>query len=177
MNTIYISNKTQNSTNNIKINYEKRRNVELFKYLEKSDCFFLSNTQNYIPIYNRFFSLNNNNFNSINLNHTWYLYSIKNKVETEYSCKNLFQSRVKNSNDDEIKNKIVFIKLAPLLDPFKYLVGKYNNISDNVLCNLPSLNNNNQCQSKLLDTNNSAYIDGFFVYLTSLLKNKYRFGH
>jgi hypothetical protein len=39
------------------------------------------------------------------------------------------------------------------------------------------LNNNNQCHDKLLDTNNSAYIDGFFVYLTSVLKNKYSFGH
>jgi len=173
-----MSNKTQNLTSDMNINYEKRKNSELFKYLEKPDCFSLSNTQNYIPIYNRFFSLNNTNFNSINLNHKWYLYSIKNKIDTEYSCKNLFQSRVKNIEDDEVKNKIVFIKLAPLLDPFKYLVGKYNNVSDNVLCNLPSLNNNNnQCHDKLLDTNNSAYIDGFFVYLTSLLKNKYSFGH
>jgi hypothetical protein len=174
-----MSNKTQNVSNDPNnIHYEKRKNTDLFKYLEKPECFSLTNTQNYIPIYNRFFSLNDTNFNSINLNHKWYLYSIKNKVDTDFSNKNLFQCRVKNIEDDEIKNKIVFIKLAPLLDPFKYLIGKYNNDNNSIFCNLPNLNNNNNyCHPKLLDTNNCAYIDGFFVYLTSILKNKHNFNH
>jgi len=160
------------------INYQKRKNSELFKTLEKPETLLLSKTQNFIPIYNRFFSLNNSNFNNINLNHKWFLYNIKNKLDTNNETKNLFQCCIKNIDNDEIKNKSVFIKLAPLLDPYKYLVGKYSNIDDK-LCNLPNLDskNNSNCHNKLLDYNNSAYIDGFFVYLTSILKNKFKFNH
>ena len=132
---------SQNDSNsNTNINYQKRKNPELFKSLEKPDTLFLSKTQNYIPIYNRFFSLNESNYNNINLNHKWYLYNIKNRIElnNNNSIKNLFQCRVKNIDNDDVKNKSLFIKLAPLLDPFKYLVGKYSNISDDKLYTLPN---------------------------------------
>ena len=90
----------------------------------------------------------------------------------------MFNCSIKNIENDEIKNKNVFIKLAPLLDPYKYLVGKYSNVSDDKLYNLPNLDiGSNACHCKLLDSNNSAYVDGFFVYLTSILKNKYNFNH
>ena len=39
----------------ININYQKRKNTELFKTLEDPNTLFLSNIQNYIPIYNKFF--------------------------------------------------------------------------------------------------------------------------
>jgi hypothetical protein len=171
----HISQKDSNSN----INYQKRKNSELFKALEKTETLFLSKTQNYIPIYERFFSLNDSNFNNINLNHKWYLYNIKNSVDTNSETKKIFQCRIKNIENDEIKTKNIFIKLAPLLDPFKYLVGKYNNIIDGKLYNLPNLdvNNNSNCHAKLLDANNSAYVDGLFVYITSLLKNNYNFNH
>ena len=171
---------SQNDTNT-NINYQKRKNTELFRSLEKPETLFLSRTQNNIPIYNRFFSLNESNYNNINLNNKWYLYNIKNRIELNdnNSIKNLFQCRVKNIDNDDIKNKSLFIKLAPLLDPFKYLVGKYSNISDDKLYTLPNLDtsNNYNCHTKLLDTNNSAYVDGFFVYLSSLLKNNHKFNH
>jgi hypothetical protein len=166
-----------NNDNNI--NYQKRKNIDLFKTLEKPETLFLSKTQNYIPIYNRFFSLNNSNYNSINLNHKWFMYRIIKSIHNNSCTKNLIQCRIKNIENDEIKTENVFIKLAPLLDPYKYLVGKYTNICDDKLYNLPNLNNNNNanCHNKILDINNSAYTDGFFVYLTSILKNKYKFNH
>ena len=43
--------------------YRKNRNEELFKTLEICDT-QMSKTQNYIPIYEKFFSLNNSNFNT-----------------------------------------------------------------------------------------------------------------
>ena len=58
------------------IDYIKRKNTELFKTLEKNVN--ISNLQNYIPLYDKLFSLNETNYNSINLNNTWYLNSIKN---------------------------------------------------------------------------------------------------
>ena len=52
------------------------KNLELFKCLEKSETLFLSNAQNYIPIYNKFFTLNDSNYNSINLNNKWYISNV-----------------------------------------------------------------------------------------------------
>ena len=107
----------------INVNYQKRKNLELFKCLEKPETLFLSKTQNYIPIYNKFFTLNDSNYNNINLNNKWY---ISNVAETdEYNC-HLFNCTLKNLVNNKSKDKEVFFKMAPLLDPFKYLIGKYN---------------------------------------------------
>ena len=62
----------------INVNYQKRKNLELFKCLEKPEKLFLSNAQNYIPIYNKFFTLNDSNYNSINLNNKWYISNLNN---------------------------------------------------------------------------------------------------
>ena len=45
----------------LNINYQKRKNVELFQSLEKIAN--VSKLQNYIPIYDKFFSLNSITFN------------------------------------------------------------------------------------------------------------------
>jgi len=97
----------------INVNYQKRKNVELFKGLEKPTSLFLSNAQNYIPIYNKFFSLNETNYNNINLNNKWYITSVNEKLEDHmYNC------RVKNFANNKVKDRNVFFKLAPLLDPY-----------------------------------------------------------
>jgi hypothetical protein len=141
------------------INYQKRRNLELFKTLENPNNLFLSNTQNYIPIYNRFFSLNEKNYNNINLNHKWYISSAKEFLE---ECENIVVCNIKNVETEKTKEKCVFLKLAPLIDPYKYLVGKLN-VENNELLILPTITSTNEtCNSKLLDVNNSAYVDGFF---------------
>lgn len=157
----------------INVNYQKRKNTELFKTLETPSSLFLSNTQNYIPIYTRFFSLNESNYNSINLNHKWHISTVK---EVSEENKNLYNCRVKNSNNKS-KDKDVFFKMAPLLDPFKFLIGKYN-IEDPNLFNLPQINSNEtNSNSKFLDVNNSAYVDGFFLFLTSNLIYEHEFIH
>ena len=66
--------------------------------------------------------------------------------------------------------------MAPLLDPFKYLVGKYNH-NDSNLFNLPSFNNLDKINPKISDYNNSSYIDGFFSFLTSQVLHEHRFIH
>ena len=158
----------------VELNYQKRKNVELFKSLEDSKSLFLSKTQNYIPIYKRFFSLNDTNWNSINLNHKWYISSIK---ENEEENSNLFECRIKNINTQKTKDKDVFFKLAPLLDPYKYLIGKYD-INNKNLFKLPDINSDeSSVNPKFLDPNNSAYVDGFFIYLTSSLNQSHNFLH
>jgi hypothetical protein len=91
----------------INVNYQKRKNLELFKSLEDSEKLFLSETQNYIPIYTRFFSLNETNYNSINLNHKWYISSINKKNEDS----NIYNCRIKNVNTNKSKDKDIFFSL------------------------------------------------------------------
>ena len=146
------------------VNYQKRRNVELFKSLEDPDSLYLSKMQNYIPIYNRFFSLNETNFNHVNLNHKWYLLNVKNKGST---C------RVKNIHNQKIKDVDIFFKMAPLLDPYKYLIGKYN-VNDPNLFSLPDIASK-ETNPKYTDVNNSAYVDGLFLFLTNFLIHDHKF--
>ena len=61
----------------LSINYQKRKNINLFNKFQTNNKINLTDTQNYIPIYDRFFSLNTTNWNSINLNHQWAISDIK----------------------------------------------------------------------------------------------------
>jgi hypothetical protein len=155
------------------INYQKRKNLELFNSLAKPESLFISDMQNFIPIYTRFFSLNDTNYNGINLNHEWYL-SGANKFEND---NNIYKCKVKNTNNNKQKEVMGFFKMAPLLDPYKYLIGKYN-VNDENLFVLPQLTSiDSDCNAKFVDQNNSAYVDGFFTFLTSGLKQNHKFSH
>ncbi len=138
------------------MNYRKNKNNNFLKYLEEMNEINISNLQNYIPIYNSFFSLNENNFNSINLNNKWELSSLEiNKDSNE-------KIAVIKNIEGQSKKVPVFFKFSPLVDPIRYLVGKYED--ENIFL-LPNLNNS--CNKKMRDINNSAYIDSFFYYLSS----------
>jgi hypothetical protein len=160
------------TTNHSMINYEKRKNPELFKSFQEGKDLSFSSPQNYIPIFNKFFSLTPNNFNSINLNNKFYIYDINNSEEHH---RNIYNCFVKSLDNDKILEKEVFFKFAPLIDPFKFLIGKYN-IADESLYTLPKLNNViSNVHPKLLDENNSSYVDSFFSYLSSKLIHNYKF--
>ena len=167
----------------ITVNYQKRKNVNLFNKFQSTSNISLSNTQNYIPIYDRFFSLNNTNYSSINLNHVWSIFDIKEIKDKNrdkdiiYEHQHIYNCKLKNITDEEFTiTQKVFIKMAPLLDPFKYLVGKYNH-NDTQLFNLPAFDNSRKVHPKIADPNNSSYIDGFFSFLTSQLLNTHHFVH
>ena len=150
------------------LNYQKRNNLLLFKDLEKE--LEIEKCQNYIPLYNKLFQLNSTNYNNVNLDNNQHIYRIKDKIGL-YSYKGIIKDS-KLNNDNEMN---VFLKLSPLLDPIKYAIGKYD-INDINLLELPNLLNNNS-HAKVRDMNNSAYVDGFFSYLSSKLLNKYNFVH
>jgi hypothetical protein len=154
------------------INYQKRKNKELFKEFEEHEILSMSDIQNYTPIYKHFFSLNETNYNNINLNHSLYVSNVKESNDD----KNCFKCLLKNINEEKNDTtKNVFFKMAPLLDPYKYMIGKYN-INDPNLLNLPSFSTTN-VHPKLMDPNNSSYVDGFFSFLSSkLLANNFVHG-
>jgi len=155
----------------IQLNYEKRKNTKLFEQFRDSNINDFVDIQNYIPIYSKFFELNDTNYNSFNLNHNIYLNEISKSDDSTiiYKLKN---------NNTEIVNQNVFIKYAPVLDPFKYFIGKYNfSINDCILPKNIQDDIHPDLASKLYDVNNSAYVDGFFSYLSSEILNKYGFIH
>ena len=80
----------------MEFSYKKNDNTDLFRDLEKDYLTNISKLQNYIPIYDKFFSLNESNYNSINLNNN-YIKSIDNK-ESENKTKQLCD----HSNNEKI---------------------------------------------------------------------------
>lgn len=108
----------------------------------------VSSLQNYLPLYKRFFELTDSNWNSIQLD---------NHIPLE------------KVNEDDILyygDKPMFVKYSPILDPLRYLTGKYEEYKHD----LPTLKETPLI--KMGDVNNSSYVDGFFTFLTSLLKEK-----
>ena len=73
---------------------------------------------------NNFFKLNNTNYNNINLNNQNSLFSINEKI-----TENRYKGTIKTEDESSV-SRDVFFKFSPLLDPYKYLAGKYD-ISDN----------------------------------------------
>lgn len=139
------------------LNYRKNKNVELFKDIREK--MGVSKVQNYMPLYQHYFSLNPTNYNGINLNTFKSVNSIKSKA---------------NENTYNTDVGVVHVKYAPLYDTYKYMVGKLQDVSVNVLPSLdgtPQLDN----ERKLYDVNNSSYTDGFFYFLSSILLNQHGF--
>ena len=77
------------------------------------------------------------------------------------------------NNKKDVKS---FFKFSPLIDPVKFMVGKYEKVEKNIIETLPKLNKNG-CLDKVLDQNNSAYVDSFFSYLTSQLLHQKQINH
>ena len=152
--------------------YKKNNNKELFKFFLDNSENRITEMQNYIPIYSRFFSLNETNDNKINLNNKYSIKKIKNQ-ESENKFKILVEANDANNTNH---SKDAFFKYSPLIDPSKYMAGKYKDISQNIIHNLPKLNSKNILK-KFNCHDNSAYIDSFFSYLTSQLLNTYKFIH
>ena len=140
------------------------QNTDTVKHLNDSGLINLTNVQNYMPLYNRFFKLNNDNFNYIHLNNSLYLSEFK-----ERRGYNKFLAKLKDDKKD-IHEKEIFIKFAPIIDPFVYMTGKYD-ISGNLFA-LPSFNSTS-CHEKTMDENNASYIDAFFSFLLGKINQQH----
>ena len=122
------------------IYYKKNDNSALFKEFGDNH---LKNIQNYIPLYKKFFNLQEGNYQSINLNQPFHITSVeKTGKKNKYVCEVTSDKKKEKAN--------AFFKFSPLIDPVKYMVGKYKDITDERKVALPKLNDNN-CHSKVLD--------------------------
>ena len=182
----------------LQISYIKRNNTKLFESFSKHSNLKIDQLINYNPIYSQFFSLNDINYNLINLNHTWHLRDIleeeeeeqvinDSKSDSESQSDNLItilECDIVNVNNKKRKKKDVFFKMAPIINPYKYLVGKYGNIDFDQL-QLPSQQNVNikyktissEIQCAINNHHNASYVDGFFTYLSNTLFHSHNLFH
>ena len=151
----------------MELHYMKMDNSLLFKNIEKSDL-GLSKLQNYIPIYDKFFSLTEKKSNSFNLNNENYLLDVTTCIN-----RTNINAKIMNKQTRKITNKNVFLKYGPIIDPQNYITGKYESFVGDIL-SLPSFDETGT-HEKARDPNNSMYVDGFFYYLNSKLKNTHNF--
>jgi len=122
--------------------------------------FRIRDIQNYNPIYGTFFELTESNYHKITLNQK---YGIR-------------ESSLVDRETGEIVDRPIFFKFAPLLDPVRYMIGKYDLHNPNLKL-LPTISNAEQCFPKIADSNNVSYIDSFFCYLGSQLLHKHNVFH
>jgi len=151
------------------IGYRKLKKLDLGKMETQHDSvdsdvdynpYRISNIQAYNPIYNRFFQMDETNYNMITLNNKYLAHDLK----TVYS-----------ENGKIEKN--IHIKFSPLLNPIHFLIGKYD-LNSSVYKTLPKYDSDvNTCLAKNLDENNSSYTDAFFSYLSSMLSDTHGWVH
>jgi hypothetical protein len=114
--------------------------------------FSIKKIQNYNPIYSLFFEMNEQNWERVTLKH-------RNRIIDLHS--------VMDTDNIMVEPKSSFIKFSPLLDPVKYMIGKYDVASDALRALPHAIGDNADVFPKLVDYNNAAYIDCFFSFLTS----------
>ena len=168
MNPLYIEfEMAQGETHNVEnaLYYAKNKNALLFTQLLDKSLANLSVVQNYTPLYEKFFALNETNADNINLQ---LRFSLSEVLERSDVNPNIFKVSLQTS--ERRRTSDVYIKFSPLLDPIKYLTGSYDDINTKSFI-LPH-HKRQASHPKLDDPNNCAYIDAFFTYLSSQLKLK-----
>ena len=117
--------------------------------------------QYYYPHYKVFFEMTPVNCNQITFNHRCQLTGFNRVYDTVLK------------RDIETP---IFIKFAPLLDPLRFLTGKY--LDEPKTKVLPSLDSTSEtCYDKFLDIHNASYVDCFFSFLVSRYKEETGFKH
>jgi hypothetical protein len=153
-----------------RVNYAKRRNIDLFAQLKEEGCMDMEYIQNYIPIYTRFFDMNPTNCECVGMHNPIYVSRVVEK-ETPVT----YRVELCSTDGKKTQTTSVFCKIIPLTDPYKFLTGKTFNDSD--IFNLPTYTDANASNPCLVDVNNNAYVDGMFTHFTSLLQNHTTFVH
>jgi len=140
-------------------------NLEYLAALSPKDrpCpFQIDQLQLYNPIYHEFFDMTLQKSNKIALNHPYHMQTL---------------TKIFDIRSSQFLEKDVHIKFSPLLDPVRYMIGKYD-INDKRILTMPTLSSTEtDVFPKFLSYNNTSYIDCFFSYLTSSLLHQRGFLH
>ena len=152
----------------LNINYQKCNNQTLLTNLEEKHN--ISKIQNYQPILNEFLLLNDTNYNNTQLENNFLIHE---------HCHN-DTYKIKNITNKSVNEKEIFFKISPILNPYKFFVGKYDLSSLHVLPKFHMKTNNLQSVSgkvidKIQSKHNSSYTESFFVYLSCKLLTQFNF--
>jgi len=154
----------------IKIDYQERDLLDISDFNSQYTYSMIENhhdyqpysmnsLQSYNPIYAKLFDINQSG-PPVVLQHKYHIHSLHSVVDTRTG---------------EIVETPIFVKFSPLLDPIKYMIGKYP-VQDDIIRTLPSPSESSTFP-KLADENNASYIDGFFSFLSSQLLEHHGFLH
>lgn len=135
--------------------------------------------QQYNPLYSVFFELNERNYNNVSFNH---------KYQCVFQEKAKVPSKIIDINTGKIFEKDLYIKFSPLIDPVRYMAGKYGAstiLNTDTAVKLPTFTSKmgdvkDSCKtidSKLAFVHNASYVDSLFYYLSSVLLNNFNFQH
>ena len=91
------------------VHYEKRKNNDLFKVMQKKNGLNVSNIQNYNPIYKKFFLLNETNYNSVNFNNNLYIQNMSSKYEEKKKLQ--IQKQVEKQNNSQLSSENIIIDM------------------------------------------------------------------
>jgi len=124
--------------------------------------FDISKIQLYNPINKLFFEMKESMADRVGLNHPYHMTDLEHVFDV---------------SNQKVVEKPVFIKYSPLLDPVRYMIGKYES-NRHLLNELPTIGSTDlTCIPKIASYNNASYIDCFFSYLTSSLLHHHGFLH
>ncbi len=119
--------------------YAKRKNRSLLQSMQSSALLHLEQPQNYLPLYRSFFKVNATNADGLQLNHSYHLHAVHAAHDKR---RNVFHCSVESAAAAAQGHvaRDVFFKYVPLIDPLKYLQGKYHHIDVARLHQLPQWN-------------------------------------
>lgn len=153
-----------------RVNYTKRRNIDLFDQLKEEGGMDMEYIQNYIPIYTRFFDMNSTNCEVVNMHNPLHVNRVI-KKESPVT----YRVELCSADGKHTQTASVFCKIIPLTDPYRFLTGKTFHAND--IFTLPTYTDTHASNPCLVDVNNNAYVDGMFTHLTSLLQSHTTFVH
>lgn len=134
--------------------------------------FRLSKINTYNPIYSRLFN-EKKDLDMASLSHRYHIKDL-------FSVMDVWWEGEGKGEGGSVVNKNIFVKSAPLLDPIRYMIGKYETRAENFV--FPSAAGGIEdmdgiTNKKLADPNNASYVDNFFCFLTSQLLTHHGFVH
>ena len=138
----------------------------LNKGFKDENLLHLEEFQKYVPIYTRFTEITRDNVDTFSPPIEKKLISVETRAENSH---NTFGAKIYDTVTKKTVLQDVFFKFSPLVDPIKYTTGKYEDVHDKIFT-LPGIDNEDNVYEKMLDVNNSAYVDCYFTYLTSKLR-------
>lgn len=166
------------------IRYNKRKSRYIFDKLDKVAG--LANAQNYNPLYDCIFSLNQANHNIVTLDTPWIIgdmYVSKKdatSAATDPFDDNFIECQLTStaSPPDAPRRAEIFAKYVPLANVLDYACGKY--IGDPLKIALPQFGTGASASAsadadtpqRAQNKNHTAYTDNFFNYLSGLLYSK-----